>query len=90
MKIQVTQDHIDRGERDCSTSCAVALALLEGVPGIEDVQVDGIDLIFNVGDLTYNLDTPGHVRDFIESFDGFEEVEPIEFVINLSAAVGVE
>lgn len=86
IRVQVKQDHIDRGERDCASSCAVALALLEGVPGIEDVKVDGCDMVFNVGDLTYSLFTPDHVTEFIERFDGYQEVEPIDFEIDLSEA----
>jgi len=76
VKVQVTQEHIDKGSRYNTNSCPVALAL---------------NAVFGVGCSVYQfihtpdnlpLMTPSYVFRAIQKFDKNTEMNPFDFEIN--------
>lgn len=86
MVIQVTREHIEKGEKLCQTSCAISLALQNygqhglcvGTRGIYPRKSHGRD--FYYPPIVKHTE---HVRDFIGNFDWGSldgvDVSPIEF-----------
>lgn len=81
MLIKVTADHIRRGKRGDSCSCAVALAIAEMLSGcIPEVApvivylIDGRKL-----GLPATVRLPQEVTEWIDAFDKMRPVEPFEF-----------
>jgi len=80
MKIEVTQEHINKGKRKNCYRCPVALAIESAIP----------DSWVSVGWQTITVDkdqqyatqrTPTAVTEFINKFDRRKKVEPFEFVL---------
>ena len=78
MKIDVTQEDIDRGVKGACTQCPVALALARAFP---DVYVDVATTQLLVGDEF--IRAPSVVSIFIEDFDDGEPVQPFSFDLDL-------
>jgi len=83
--IQVTQDHIDKGEKDDICKCPVALALRERYP---NATVDGQEYrlahyngldFYKHGTRYYSHSQD--VIDWIADFDNDNGVEPFVFII---------
>ena len=81
--ITVTQEHIDHGKQRVCDDCPIALAILEGVPGLLNAEVMNPDLGFvllldNDGGAV-TLELPQVARDFICRFDAGLDVSPFTF-----------
>lgn len=96
--VNVTQDCIDRGERENCEKCPVALAMLQA--GFVAPQVDGCSLGWTEpgrGVAVY-ISTPSDVAFFIDEFDGswideedgkaVNNGEPFSFTVDTDAAQG--
>lgn len=83
MKIQVTQDDIDRGVRGNVCFCPVALAVKRATS--ETVYVSGmrIRIIKKANGKALEAPTPSEVSCFIAAFDHYATVEPFEFDLEL-------
>lgn len=80
IKIEVTQERINKGERQCGESCPIALALASVVGG--DVYVDGDVMRWtDEQDRAMIAGTPSIANAFIEAFDENLPVSPISFDI---------
>jgi hypothetical protein len=78
LRIDVTQDHIERGVRDDGSACAVALAFM--AKGFTNVEVDHEHAWMGFGgSVRQEYMIPKEVGDFIRHFDEGEEVLPITF-----------
>ncbi len=76
MRIEVTQEHIDRGVSSV-TACPLALALLD--MGATDVRVGGL---ISIGGKDHR-ETYDHTiasRKFIDAFDSGKKVKPHTFI----------
>ena len=92
MKIQVKQDHIDRGKREHCQKCPIALAISEAFPGTQVSVFARIrNTIIDDGDFVYRayvrIDAigrilPDSVSQFIDDFDFLRPVQPFEFDLN--------
>lgn len=93
IKIQVTQEDINKGISGNCTECPIALAVLRALPHFQMVRV-GHDMIhcwvfaedkekgrwhYNAGNRTYDI--PREAQDFIRDYDRDRPVEPFEFEI---------
>lgn len=80
MKIKVTQEHIDKGERSLCAFCPVALAFKDVFP---DKKVQAGIGVAIIEDAKYLLaeywDLPREASNFIEQFDRGFPVYPFEF-----------
>lgn len=82
--IKVDEECIAEGVRESAHSCAVALAIKQQVPGVNEHSVSVCDFLkFSVGNDKYSIHLPKDVRIFIEDFDFGRDPAPIEFVIDL-------
>lgn len=75
MLIEVTQEHIDVGERRKTSTCPVALALTDRLPGVRRLAVwltvDGDPkIMLRKFNLQFELPLPPEVGTFIQTFDG--------------------
>lgn len=73
MRIAVTQEDIEQGQRVQSQKCPIALALKRA--GATDVSVGRVTAM--VDGTHYHL--PTVVEQFVADFDSGKEVEPFEF-----------
>lgn len=81
MKIEVTREHIDRGNRGDRFMGAVSISISERLPEFWTAEVDcEVIEIFNVaGILVMRLSTPASVRKFLRSFDKGNTGNPFSF-----------
>ena len=88
MLIEVTQDHILRGEPDCRGACPVALALADA--GYAEADVDAFEIHYvNDEGVDVKLRTPRVASQFIFDFDDEtvrEFVLPFKFELQGPAA----
>ena len=90
--IRVTQAHIDAGQpRNCG-SCPVALAVTEAckdVPGFgwAAAELDWLLLLGGNGEpgLLFKARTPPEAEQFMNRFDSYEDVDPLEFTVTWQA-----
>lgn len=80
MKIQVTEDHICRGQPGRGDCCPVALALRES--GFPNVHVSKL-FIWHDGPGRWSH-LPAEVKKFVEDFDAGAVVVPFEFEVETS------
>ena len=79
VKVNVTQNHIQRGRRSNSNYCPIALALKETL-GLKTVSVsDGV--LFGGGYERLRVQLPLHARKFIRAFDDKKAVKPFSFTL---------
>jgi hypothetical protein len=75
--INVTAEHIATGQPECEWGCPVALAILDAIPGIAAIAVNGGDI--GTADIRLHdgrvlpLMLPEEARLFISDFDGIDE-----------------
>jgi hypothetical protein len=91
--VQVTQSHIDHGERATCSSCPVALALKDvlthgWMPYVGDYSIRIYDLLRvdvcgGLSDCHLELFTPKEATDFIHKFDDRRAVDPFSFKLEL-------
>ena len=80
MKVEVTQEHIDRGQRKAHCYCPVALALKD--VGVKEPVVFG-GYFRALGD-TEDTKLPPKVDDFVLAYDLGLKVTPFTFDLDLS------
>ena len=94
LKIRVTEQDIENGQKGSCRKCPVALALRKHYPdndllvGAHDVDIYLDGVAFSSNNLvTYKF--PSEVTQFIGDFDDGKPVSPIEFVIDdgISSAI---
>lgn len=77
--ISVTQEHIDKGERNMACTCAVALALINH--GFDPaVSKTAISIAYR--GRIYDIKHPRSVNRFIKRFDKGLAVKPFRFFLN--------
>jgi hypothetical protein len=81
MKIQVTQEHINKGPHRDACRCPVALAMQSAFNG-EFVHVDR--KLIKVKESIFH--TPVEVRAFVRRYDTFATVHPFEFELPIEEA----
>ena len=79
MKITVTQEHIDNGDRGSCTHDPIALAMKDA--GLEKGWAGPSGISWKVGHKNYFAQTPRIVLDFMLAFDNKQPVEPFEFEV---------
>jgi len=89
MKIQVTQEHIDRGKRGSCGSCPIALA---GKAAFPDYQIEvGLTSMQFHDKLTFEhlfgIYLPEKASKFIDDFDAERRVTPFEFDLDMNEKV---
>lgn len=77
MKFQVTQEHIDKGERGRCVGCPIQLCLAEALKE-PNVRVDQTN-IWLAGTVNRQVSTPVELIHFINRFDHKEHSAPFEF-----------
>jgi hypothetical protein len=85
--INVTAEHIARGEPENCERCPVALAIMDALPGAGVPEVGPSQVTFRVADDKWaDIDLPQAAGDFIETFDGgTADVEPFTFDLDYPA-----
>ena len=80
--INVTAEHINNGERESNTRCAIALAAEDAFPGA-DVTVGGncFDILGDPWEAA-TVFVPVEVENFILAFDRCDDVEPFSFTVD--------
>lgn len=70
MKIQVTQEHIDRGNQCESMACPIALAMTEalGIPVYVTPDAAGVDMTYG-DDEEVEVELPELAQAFVAAFD---------------------
>ena len=79
MKITVTQEDIDKGERQNGCRCPIARAIAReggGGPTVSTRQA-----ILDIDSVVHIAELPQPARDFIAAFDNDGEVQPFTFEI---------
>lgn len=79
MKIIVTQQHIDEGQRGSSTRDPVAFAMADA--GLESPNAGVTHLRWYKDGHRHSVKVPEKVYDFMLNFDNGKMVEPFEFQI---------
>lgn len=74
MKVIVTQEDIDNGDRTQSARCPIALAISRAY-GIKNIAV-GMDRVTGMSKTRW---LPIEAQNFVLAFDNGEPVEPFEF-----------
>ncbi len=80
MLIQVLDRHITAGTACMPHTCAVALAILDALPGCEP-EVLRNAITIRRGENYQSFDLPYEVVQFIMAFDGGAYVTPFEFTL---------
>jgi hypothetical protein len=86
--INVTAEHIAKGEHDSCRFCPVALAMKEAFPDAELVAVDSAHVTMGGGPRRggwIELDLPDAATRFIEAFDVGDPVQPFTFELDYPA-----
>lgn len=78
LKIDVTQEDIDKGTPEKSNSCPIALALKRQLPEAEEISVDIVS-DFMIDEQRYIGDLPKSGEMFIQDFDNHKQVNPFSF-----------
>jgi hypothetical protein len=78
MQIEVTQKHIDKGERFAPCKCPIALAVIETL-GRDQVYIGSQEVRINNLEKTVEIELPEAAREFIYRFDALKDVQPFTF-----------
>lgn len=79
MKIEVTQDNIDKGVRGYASLCPIALAIARDYPDILPLVFSKYAVLKDIGGDNLFYDLPWTALDFIYHFDHKFEVKPFSF-----------
>ncbi len=82
IKLSVTQQDIDEGEKASCTKCPVALALQRALGRQDDAAMVGMGMV-NLFIDGNSHKVPDAVRDFVRSFDSGDKVEPFELTFSV-------
>jgi len=82
VKIEVTQEDIDRGARRSCCNCPIALAVKRLVPHCSEVDVRCGAIYAKTPEL-WKADASISVIDFISGFDAGRPVQPFSFPLDL-------
>ena len=77
IKVEVTQDNIDKGKQCHASDCPVALAMLQA--GLQGPACDPWSLLFIYEGVAYVAETPLSVKYFIKGFDTGQPSKPFSF-----------
>ena len=78
MRIEVTKEHIEDGEKDSKFYCPIALAMKDA--GYDRPCVGALDVSWFIGKGDWNCaGLPTDAAQFVEDFDDGLNVEPFEF-----------
>lgn len=86
--VNVTREHIAKGEPCMCSRCPVALALLAAIPAADEAIVYLLDdtcgggaegTVWATGGYQLRLTLPPEVKDFILAFDGGGSASPFSF-----------
>jgi hypothetical protein len=80
IKIEVTRQDIDKGEKGSCDNCAVARAVNRHIDGLGGVESDGTIWYYNEG--IHEIPTSKKVARFIDRFDEGKDVKPFTFTLN--------
>lgn len=81
--VNVTDTHIALGRPNCGNRCPVALALRDGIPDLEDVQVEGRYIAIRTGRAgPLRALVPTAAVEFINDFDCTDSAEPFSAVLD--------
>ena len=86
-QINVTQKHIDNGICSDAYNCPIALAILEQIDDVYEVEVNGPNITFLSKSLGYckvslDCDTSKIVEQFQVQFDKNKNVKPFAFELS--------
>lgn len=84
--INVTAEHIAKGERQECTRCPIALAIESAIPEADYLAVYSTAAVFNVGDVIAEIALPAAAERFIHSFDLGYSPEPFSFELTYPEA----
>ena len=88
MKVQVTQEHIDFGQRHSHTNCPIGHAFHDMDDTHEwSIGMNRISWTTNKG--SFEAHTPPEAEQFIKDFDNKQGVKPFEFDLEPRRAVQV-
>ena len=79
MKIEVKQEHIDKGLRRSKCGCPIALAMSDA--GFEYPSVNPLRIVYHNGLNTVGCEVPESAKQFILAFDVGECVKPFSFAL---------
>ncbi len=79
LKINVTQEDIDRGEPSRPSGCPIAIALRRLIPGV----IVGTIGIYDASYDKLTRGTPRRAAEFIRRFDLGQSVKPFRFQVTL-------
>jgi hypothetical protein len=78
--IKVTQEHIDKGERESPWCCPVALACQDA--GLIEATVDSIGIAWSASEDYLDMrPLPNHVADKVHNYDKTGIMFPFEFAL---------
>ena len=81
MKITVTQKHIDEGVQKSCHHCAVAKAVDEAInaTGPYESYVGAVSIFWWIGEDSYRMKIPIHIKEWMTRFDSKLKVAPFTF-----------
>jgi hypothetical protein len=80
--IEVTQEDIDKGLRQCGEACPIALAMLRAIPTARDIFVDQKVIQFSIDNGMFSCRTDKTTEQFILDFDNAISVNPSLFTLH--------
>lgn len=87
MRVKVTQEHINKGERISCSRCPVALAIADITNVVVSVTTTCFYRLKKTRQDRFHLrkkvDMPLEVRKFVRRFDSYQPVEPFEFDLDV-------
>ena len=83
LKVNVTQEHIDKGERYSTSACPIARALKDVLPADScAVNVRAAVAVWFQNSGYYRAWLPHSAQDFVVEFDSGQDVEPFSFELD--------
>lgn len=83
--IEVTQEHINKGERYVPTGCPIALAVRDALKNYTSAVAVGYQSIVvhnpETGEREYTFNLPADALAFLYEFDADREVAPFTFTV---------
>jgi len=90
VKIEVTQDDIDRAIRNDSARCVAVQAIARTLKEASGVRVDTQTVRFRVGEERYQYLTPASCAAYVVDFDAGDKIEPFSFTLRDPRIVAVQ